>query len=73
AQHLQREENNSMITATQLEAGTITSNQRSKQEKIDIRIANMGECVNFYSLVVSQGQALKSDDKDNYLPKKLFG
>ncbi|CAF1264835.1 unnamed protein product [Didymodactylos carnosus] len=31
-----------------------------------------GECVNFYSLVVSQGQALKSDDKDNYLPKKLF-
>ncbi|CAF2102630.1 unnamed protein product [Rotaria magnacalcarata] len=32
-----------------------------------------GECVNFYSLVVSQGQALKSDDKDNYLPAKLFG
>ncbi|CAF1564091.1 unnamed protein product, partial [Didymodactylos carnosus] len=32
-----------------------------------------GECVNLYSLVVSQGQVLKSDDKDNYLPDKLFG
>ncbi|CAF0750109.1 unnamed protein product, partial [Didymodactylos carnosus] len=31
------------------------------------------ECINLYSLVVIQGQALKSDDKDNYLPKRLFG
>ncbi|CAF4844118.1 unnamed protein product, partial [Rotaria sp. Silwood1] len=32
-----------------------------------------GECVSLYTLVVVQGQALKSDDKDNYLPGKLFG
>ena len=32
-----------------------------------------GESVNLYSLVVVQGQVLKSDDKDNYLPNKLFG
>ncbi|CAF1433891.1 unnamed protein product [Adineta steineri] len=31
------------------------------------------ECINLYTLVVLQGQALKSDDKDNYLPNKLFG
>ncbi|CAF1444874.1 unnamed protein product [Adineta steineri] len=31
------------------------------------------ECNNLYTLVVLQGQALKSDDKDNYLPTKLFG
>ena len=32
-----------------------------------------GETVNLYALVVSQGNPLKDDDKDNYLPEKLFG
>ncbi|CAF1391517.1 unnamed protein product [Didymodactylos carnosus] len=31
------------------------------------------ESLNLYTLVVSQGQTLKSDDKDYYLPEKLFG
>ena len=31
-----------------------------------------GECVNLYELA-AQGQPIKSDDKDNYLPNKLFG
>ena len=31
------------------------------------------ECLNLYNLVVIRGQALKSDDKDNYFPNKLFG
>lgn len=31
-----------------------------------------GECVNLYQLA-AQGQPIKSDDKDNYLPDKLFG
>ena len=32
-----------------------------------------GSCVDLYSLVVLQGRTLKSDDKDDYLPSKLFG
>ena len=32
-----------------------------------------GETVNLYALVVSQDNTLKDDDKDNYLPEKLFG
>lgn len=31
------------------------------------------ETINLYTLIVSQKNVLKDDDKDNYLPSKLFG
>ncbi|CAM4836970.1 unnamed protein product [Rotaria magnacalcarata] len=59
---------NMKVTLEQIDAINDTSGDDRSMWR-----STWGECVNFYSLVVSQGQALKSDDKDNYLPTKLFG